>query len=162
MTKTIGFRATPDRVYYAVIEFDADNMTILSVDTINVPKSLEEPEQLKTLRSIALDIINENNISKCCIKFIEGNAKLNTSMIPRIRIEGVLQELVASSTIQKYKNVKFSQIAGLLHCSSSSIAPFINDAISINECNLNSDFILEFNKVEEREAVITAIAAFYL
>ncbi len=112
MKTSIGIRVSPEQVYFSVVNEQDEVLEIKLVDRIVVPKSLETPEQLKFLRSTLGDIIFENKITLACIRITESNAR--KIRIPRIYMEGVIQELIASSTIQKYYVGQISSISAKL------------------------------------------------
>lgn len=155
MKKSIGIRVTPDCVYYSIATIDESIATLISADKIKVAKSLEFPEQLKIIRTTLLDIINENDISFACIRITEQISR--TLSIPRISIEGVIQELLASSNIIKYKAVQIKNMTALLNMKSGEIKSYIDGT---------SEFarIENFSKLskELRESTISALSAFYL
>src|SRR5690606_11444603 len=112
MKKSIGIRVTPSTVYFSVVSYENEELEITLVDKINNPKALSIPEQLKFLRNTLCDIINEFGITNACIRITESNAQ--SVNITRIYIEGVIQELFASSTIVKYYVGQIAIISDIL------------------------------------------------
>lgn len=112
MQTAIGIRANPTQITYCVLTGSADQFEIKLIDKIVNPKSLNVPEQLKFIRSTLCDIINENNVNVACIRITESNAKQIS--VPRIYMEGVIQELIASSTVKKYYIGQISNISSKL------------------------------------------------
>ena len=112
MNTSIGIRVKPDSIIYSIINKTEDEITIEIVDKLNVPKVLEAPEQLKFIRNTFLDIIFENQVNKACIRVTE-NIAMKPSL-ERINIEAVIQELIASSTIEKYYVGKIANISSHL------------------------------------------------
>ncbi len=106
---SIGIRTTPKEVFYTIINTDRNEAII---DSLRIPAALEFPEQLKYLRSTFLDIINEQEVEIGCIRVSESIAQ-NPSLV-RCGIEGVLQELIASSTLKRYKIGRVTNISSLL------------------------------------------------
>lgn len=152
MNISIGIRANPNQVCYSVIKEQEKNIEIVLVDKIIVPKSLEIPEQLKFIRSTLRDIINENNVIYACIRITESNARQTN--IPRIYLEGVIQELIASSTVEKYYVGQISNITAKLCIDRDEFKPFVNGQNTFMEMDLWSDISLE-----ERESIMAAVSA---
>ena len=98
MIRSIGFRATPHEVYYSIVsKHESDIEIILLIDQLVLPRAMEVPEKLKYLRTTFLDIINEYQVTKACVRATENSA--NKPDISRVYVEAVIQELIASSTI---------------------------------------------------------------
>lgn len=109
MKTSIGIRVNPSQISYSIVKEEDDSIEIIIIDEIVVPKSLDTPEQLKFLRSTLIEIINENKITVGCIRIPESTAR--SVNVPRTYMEGVIQELIASSTIQKYYVGQFQVLA---------------------------------------------------
>lgn len=152
MQKSIGIRVAPDCLYYAIISHEDTGKTLISADKIKVAKSLDFPEQLKIIRTTLLDIINENKISLACIRVTENISK-NIS-IPRISIEGVVQELIASSKIENYKVVQLTNIASILGVKAKEVKDIIDDKLEFKMVEQFSKY-----KKEEKESILSAICA---
>ena len=149
---SIGIRVKPDCIIYSIIKENDGNKEIILIDKVNVPVALEVPEQLKFIRSTFLDIIYENKVNRACIRITESMA-LKPS-IERINIEAVIQELIASSTVEKYFVGQISNISAKLGMARENFKKIIES----KEC----DFIEEwsnFNK-EEKESLLAALSAF--
>lgn len=97
---SLGIRVTPKEVYYAITKSEEGKTTLLICDKVLVPIALDVPEQLKFLRDTFLDIIYEYEVKNACIRVVEANAQ--SYDYHRLYIEGVLQEMIASSTIEHY------------------------------------------------------------
>ncbi len=155
MKISIGLRANPNQVCYSIIKKQEDSLEVFLVDKIIVPKSLEIPEQLKFIRSTLLDIINENNVSLACIRISESSArKVN---IPRTYLEGVVQELIASSTIIKYYVGQISNISAKLGIERSEFKPYAEGRNDFMDLEIWSELNLE-----ERESIMAAVSALNL
>ena len=149
---SIGIRVKPDCIIYSIIKENDGNKEIILIDKVNVPIALEVPEQLKFIRSTFLDIIYENKVNRACIRITESMA-LKPS-IERINIEAVIQELIASCTVEKYFVGQISNISAKLGMARENFKKIIES----KEC----DFIEEwsnFNK-EETESLLAALSAF--
>ena len=152
MIKSIGIRASPSTVYYSIVAYDNEALEIHVVDRINNPKALLMPEQLKFLRNTLCDIINEFHVTNACIRVTESNAQRLS--IARIYIEGVVQELFASSTIIKYYVGQISSISSRLEINRADFKPYsegVNNFMGIAHWAKFSN--------EERESIMSAISA---
>lgn len=149
---SIGIRATPNEIYYCILTGEFIEFEITQIDKIVNPKALGTPEQLKFIRSTLYDIINENNVRYACIRIAESNAmRVN---IPRIYFEGVIQELIASSTIEKYYVGQISNISSKLEIDRSAFKP-----LAAGKINYEEIMIWEKLSLEERESILAAISA---
>lgn len=113
---TIGIRISPSKaspkVYYAVIYDQDSEFEIIKCSYLHIPLSLEIPEQLAYIRTNLLAIILQHNITQAGLRISETTAK--TPSVYRMNIEGVVQELFANSTIEKYSVMKIAQMSRLL------------------------------------------------
>lgn len=155
MIKSIGIRVTPSSIFFSVVSYQNEDLNILLVDRINNPKALELPEQLKFLRNTLCDIINENNIDNACIRITESIAQ--TPSIERIYIEGVIQELFASSTIKKYYVGQISSISSKLGFDKEKFKEYSKGKHNYLEIEGWKRF-----SEEERESLMSAISAINL
>lgn len=155
MQTAIGIRANPNQVSYCVLDGSADQFEIKLIDKIINPKSLDVPEQLKFIRSTLCDIINENNVSVACIRITESSARQTS--VHRTYIEGVIQELIASSTIKKYYIGQISNISSRLGIDRTDFKLFANGQKTFLEIEIWDDLSLE-----ERESLMASTSAFNL
>ena len=95
---TIGLRVSPTEVTYAL--FDFADKSIVDLDQIVVPTAMAWPSALKYVRSNLLDTIREYRVSFAGIRLTENNAQ--TPSVPRLHLEGVIQEAFASSELKGY------------------------------------------------------------
>ncbi len=109
--RAIGFRVAPAAVTYAVVEGTADEATVLVADDIPVPSALWPPNQLHFVRTVLLDIMAEYQVDRAGLRLAEG---LATPTPARLYLEGVLQELLASSAVTWYFTGNKARIAKLL------------------------------------------------
>lgn len=152
MKKSIGIRVAPDCIYYSIIEQGENAFNLILVDKIKIAKNLDFPEQLKILRTTLLDIINEKDINRACIRVTE-NISRNIS-IPRISIEGIVQELIASSKIENYKVVKMANIASILGLKTKEVKEIVDNKLEFKMVEQFSK-----HKKEEKESILSAICA---
>jgi hypothetical protein len=121
---SIGIRASPSVIYYSIIEEKEDKtFEFLVLDKVIVPIALQLPEQLKFIRNTFLDIISEFQVNKACIRVTESMAQTTNSK--RISIEAVIQELFASSTVQRYYVGQISNISAKLSIPRDELIPLI-------------------------------------
>lgn len=152
MKKSIGIRVTPTVVYFSIVKFENEQLEITIVDKIVNPKALLIPEQLKFLRNTLCDIINEFNVTNACIRITESNAQ--SINVTRIYIEGVIQELFASSTIEKYYVGQISNISSKLDIKRANFKPFAEGKESFLGIENWDKYSLE-----QRESLMSAISA---
>lgn len=156
MNTSIGIRVKPDSVVYSIIREIGEDKEIVLIDKVNIPVALEVPEQLKFIRSTFLDIILESQVNLACIRVTEPTSQRLS--IERINIEAIIQELIASSSIQKYYVGQISTISAKLGIARENFKPLIEK--KANKCEF-FDGWNQFNK-EERESLLAALSAFNL
>lgn len=152
MKTSIGIRVTPSIIFFSVISLKEDGLDFRVIDRIVNPKALKTPEQLKYIRNTLSDIIHESSITNACIRVSETNAK--GLSIDRIYIEGVIQELFASSCIEEYFVGRIANISSRLKIKREDFKGFSQgkkDFLDIEEWK-------EYN-IEERESIMSAISA---
>tara|TARA_R110002049_G_scaffold169596_1_gene336208 strand:+ start:64 stop:531 length:468 start_codon:yes stop_codon:yes gene_type:complete len=152
MKTSLGIRVEPNKISFSVVKENDDTIEIVLVDEIIVPKSLNVPEQLKFIRSTLSDIINENRITLGCIRIPESTA--GSVNIPRTYIEGVIQELIASSSIQKYYVGQISSISSRLDIDKEDFKPLAKGDKTFMEMEIWSDINLQ-----KRESLMASISA---
>lgn len=156
MNISIGLRAKPDCIIYSIIEENANKeQTILIVDKLVLPIALQLPEQLKFIRTTFLDIILENKINRACIRITESIAQKTSA--ERINIEAILQELIASSTIEKYYIGQISNISAKLGFERPLFKEYVDNKVPYPSIENWKDF-----SKEERESILAALSALNL
>lgn len=155
MQTSIGIRVNPNQVCYCILTGTPDKFEIKQIDKIMNPKSLETPEQLKFIRSTLYDIINENQVKLACIRITESNAQQIS--VARIYMEGVIQELIASSTITKYFVGQISNISSRLGIERADFKPYVNG----ENVFLGLENWTQLS-LEEREAFLASLSALNL
>lgn len=151
---SIGIRVKPDSVIYSIIKEEGEERKIVLIDKVNIPVALQVPEQLKFIRSTFLDIIFENQVNLACIRVTESTAQKIS--IERINIEAIIQELIASSSIEKYYIGQISTISAKLGIARENFKPLIDS--KAKDCEFFNDWN-EYNK-EEKESLLAALSAF--
>lgn len=155
MRTAIGIRANPNEINYCVIKGNEDEFEVVLIDRVVNPKSLELPEQLKFIRNTFSDIINENEVEIACIRITESNARrINTS---RMYIEGVIQELIASSTIENYYVGQISNISANLGIDRTDFKPYAEGKKTFLDMDIWGDL-----SKEERESVMASVSTLNL
>lgn len=151
---SIGIRVKPDAVIYSIIKEEDGSKEIVLVDKVNVPVALQIPEQLKFIRGTFMDIIYENQVNIACIRITESTAQKNS--IERINIEAVIQELIASSTIERYYVGQIANISSKLGIARENFKPMIESK------EKNCEFFDNWNKYnkEQKESLLAALSAF--
>ncbi|WP_298921735.1 hypothetical protein [uncultured Roseobacter sp.] len=146
---TIGIRARPSSVVYAVV--DTADGNIVNLDEIVVPLAFDTPDALKYVRSNFLDIIREYDVQQAGIRATEPNSQRMN--IQRLQIEGVIIEAFASSPLKGYYVGHISSIASRLGRTRTDLKPMIDGDIAFDV----DDW--ENMSKEEREAVLCALGA---
>ena len=152
MIRTIGFRCTPHKVFYCIIEKDGSSFSILNVDYFILPNCLIIPEQLKYIRNNILDVLNEYQIIYGGIRVAESTSQ--TQIKNRLYLEAIIQELFASSSVRCYYVGQIANISKLLGIERTDFKKYING-------EKNYQLVEDWNslKKEERESVLTALGA---
>ena len=148
----IGIRTTPNELYYSIVQENEIEIEIKIIDRINIPKAIELPEQLKFLRDTLSDIINEFQITNACVRVAESIAQ--TKDIKRTYIEGVIQELFASSTIERYYIGQVSSISSKLNIKRDDFKKYVDNKLTFLDIENWDKY-----KKEERESIMSAISA---
>ena len=152
---SLGIRVTPKEVYYAITTLEEEKPVLRVCDVIKVPSALEIPEQLKFLRDTFLDIIYENDVKFACIRVVEANAQ--SYYYHRLYIEGVLQEMIASSTIERYCLGRIASMSGRLGIDRKDFSTLL----SSDKCDFIAEWGVTKNR-EKREAMLASYSALSL
>lgn len=147
--KTLGLRASPTSVTFAV--YDCDKKSIHNVEDIYLPKALFFPDRLKYLRSNLLDVLREYQIMRAGVRVTEPNAQRPN--VERIQIEGVIQEAFASSLLDKYYIGQISSISKRLGVNRTRFKPMV-----AGEDDPGVENWSDMTK-EAREAILCAMGA---
>lgn len=109
----LGIRVEPKKTTFVVIRYDNNEYVILNSECIKVPAALDFPEKLKYIRNCILDILREYTINIAGIRIAESNSQ--NFDITRLHIEGVIQEALSSSDVNKYFTGRKTSIAAKLN-----------------------------------------------
>lgn len=93
------------KIYIDTIEFEilkkSDEKIIkINKDNIIIPKSFSSGEQLKYIRKILASIIKQYSVKNA---FLNIDENLDVDIINIVKIEGVIEELLASYGVSKWK-----------------------------------------------------------
>lgn len=156
--KVIGIRVTPSNIYYAILEKNEEEISILSKDKVIVPKALNLIEKLSYLRTSFFSIFNEYEIVNASLKKMESTSVTGSNeQMLRMNIEGVLLELLGNSSVEKYFIGTNSSIANKLSVKIDVLKEYV-EGISAPFDHPN----WKKEKKEIRESLITAYIALEL
>jgi hypothetical protein len=147
--RTIGIRAAPREVTFAV--YDHEAKSVINVEGIRIPAALSVPENLKYIRSNLLDILREYEIGKAGVRTTEPSAQQLS--IERIQIEGVIQEAFASSMLTAYYAGPIATIAAKLKINRTAFKEIVDGDNHFEIENWGK------MKSSEREAILAAMGA---
>lgn len=153
---TLGIRATPKYIYFAIVSKNHNNITLEVVDKIVIPVCMKMPDKLSFVRTTLFSIVKEYEIEYAGIRRMEDNIpskKLNP-IITRAYFEGVIQELISNCSIEKYFSGKIQSIAKILSQPPNTVKQLFSGDINLFDI---ADW--EKYELEERECISYAIAA---
>ena len=151
----IGVRVTPKEIYYSVIENNNGVLEVKSLSKLIVPVSLSTPEQLNFVRKTFKDIIFEFGCNRAGIRITEDSAR--TISVERVSYEAVIQELLASSTIEKYLTGKISNMCPRLGIGRKDFKLIVENKLEYDLIDGFSSFNPLF-----KESILVCIASFAL
>ena len=155
MSISIGIRAKPKEIYYSVIKNNGKNTEILSCSKLIIPVSLKLPEKLKYVRTTFLDIIFEFGAIKAGIRITESFAPSKDDS--RICFEAVIQELLASSSVEKYFVGQIANISSKLEFPKDNFKKYVSGELNFDEVESWGNF----NK-EQKESILVGLASLNL
>ena len=117
--------------------------------------SLKLPEKLKYIRTTFLDIIFEFGAVKAGIKITESFALSKDDS--RICFEAVIQELLASSSVEKYFVGQIANISAKLEFPRDKFKKYVSGELNFEEVESWSNF----NK-EQKESILVGLASLSL
>lgn len=145
---SIGIRVTSKEIYYAVLD---EEKGTLDIDTIKVPKALDSPGKLSFIRNNLNTLILKCKIKKGAIRVNETIAQTKDSF--RIMLEGVILELFAGSTIEKYFLGVASNTSARIDSAPSKTK--VKDLIKYIDLDTNVKQLNDY----KREAIVMAYVA---
>lgn len=157
----IGLRVYSNKkIFYAIIEETVDNYNFLTVDIINVPLAMEEPERLNYIRNTLIDIIAEYEIDNALVRVKESLYNVGKRDIERFYIEGVLLESLAGSSVSKYKLGQIATITMLLGIERKNFKKFADNELDFED--IPDDMDWSSISKEERESILACHASLKL
>lgn len=153
MIRSIGFRCTPNKVFYSIVEKNENSFQIINIDRLILPNCLIIPEQLKYIRNNIHDILSEYQVLTGGIRITESYApRFKTTFINRIYLEGLILELFASSTLKHYYIGQISNISKYIGIERTDFKKYIDGEKDFDQVEGWNSL-----KKEEKESVLTAI-----
>jgi hypothetical protein len=155
--RAIGFRASPKHVTFAVVEGPpgqgASPYSLVAADVVTVPPALHPPDQLHFIRTVLLDVMEEFNVQRAGLRLAEPIAKASYPF--RDNIEGVIQELLASSAVEYHVAGINSRLTAKLGLGDKTLFKSFCDGTA------SPEFITKWSEIkpEYREPVLAAVAA---
>lgn len=156
LMRAIGFRASPDEIIYTILEIESRNAKILAQDKLIIPVSLDFPEQLNYIRRTFRDILFEYDVKVAGIRKTESMASTfgKKLSIERISYEAILQELICSSTVERYFVGQISTIAAKLGLKSEKCSSILKgQEYHFGTLDLNGQ------NEKKRESILVALAS---
>ena len=155
---SIGFRVYSDKkIFYCVLEkLQTGDINYLDISSIDIPRALTWPEALAYTRNTILDILNLYTVKKTAIRI----AELDGASIERCYIEGVLQETIASSPVEKFLVGQIAEFTSLLNIPRDNFKKLADNELQFESIPQELDWT-KLTKVK-RETILTANAALNL
>lgn len=147
----LGLRAHPRYIRFAVVDA-GDPPALRTVSSLVLPVALHAPEQLAFARTALLDVIREFGVDCAGIRSTEPFA--GSGHIPRVHLEGVIQELLGAGAVPRYFVGPVATIGRLLNLKATDVRRLSDGELEWPAIPGWSDY-----HKEEREAVIAAVAA---
>lgn len=115
--KAIGIRVKAKDIVYCVVEERSEGgeicCYILANEKLIVPQALEMPDRLSYVRTSFESIIKEYGVKNAGIRISEMSSIVNSSIIERTYLEGVIQELLSNCSVDNYFSGRKNTIARL-------------------------------------------------
>lgn len=153
MTVAIGIRARPKEIFYSVMESTDGQTKLLSSSKLIIPVALSMPEQLKFVRTTMLDIIYEFGATKAGIRITESFAPGADNT--RVGLEAVIQELLASSSVESYFVGQIANISRRLSFPKENFKKFVANELEYQAV----ENWRTFGK-EAKESILVGLASF--
>jgi hypothetical protein len=154
MAVALGLRVAPTQVTFAVASQEGDTRLVRTVDVVKVPRALQLPDQLRFVRTTVLDVIEEFGVTRAGLKLVENTARGRHEF--RFNLEGVMQELLASSPIECFFTGRIDRLTALL---GETSRPRVKRYINGEEPYTHIATWEEYSTPVERESVLAALAA---
>lgn len=159
--KAIGIRVKSKEIIYCVVEEkkinDEIECYIHTNEKLIVPQALEMPDRLSYVRTSFESIIKEFNVDSAGIRIAEMSNTVNTSIIERMYLEGVIQELLSNCSVNHYFSGRKSKIARLLETDQKTVSSFMDGVTPLYGFSDWNGYT-----TEEREAIVAGFASLQL
>lgn len=155
--KAIGIRARAKDIVYCVVEETETIFYIHANEKLIVPQALEMPDRLSYVRTSFESIIKEYDVENAGIRIAEMSNNLNNSIIERVYLEGVIQELLSNCSVEKYFSGRKNTIARLLDTDQKMISAYMDG----DKALYGFDNWSSYSK-EDREAIVAGFASLQL
>lgn len=153
----IGIRPSPSIIYFTIVEEINKEISHSSPQELIVPRAaLSGPNLLQFIRTNVLDILNAYDVSAACVKEADYHPKASGNP-QRFRIEGVIQEAVASSCAQHYISGDVNVLAPYLRLSIGEFREIKNGDKILNGL-VDSDW--DSYNSKQIESILAAYTAF--
>jgi hypothetical protein len=151
---SIGFRVSPTKVTFALVRGTPQlGFTLVEASAVNIPPALETPRQLQFVRTTLLDVMDEYAVTRAGLRLAEGTAQQRNPF--RLNLEGVVQELLASSSVERFVAGPIATIASFLGIRNRTLIKELIAGEQVPEYSLDWMSL----SGDEREAVLMAVAA---
>ena len=160
--RAIGLRVCSNHtVYYTIIEKnDSGDLDYLAISQVNVPRCLNRPEALNFTRNTLLDILKEYEVSNAVIRIAEFGGTLKQVIVERFFIEGVIQECLASSSVDCFASGRINEITSISNMPTTDFKEYVNATLDYK----NIPDSVNWSKLskEKRESILACNAALEL
>jgi len=159
--KAIGIRVKAKDIVYCVVEERSEggeiHCYIHANEKLIVPQALEMPDRLSYVRTSFESIIKEYGVENAGIRIAEMSSAVNSSIIERTYLEGVIQELLSNCSVDNYFSGRKNTIARLLEFDQRTISSYIDGESALYDFENWDDF-----SKYEREAIVAGFASLQL
>ena len=149
---SMGIRVKKTKVNFCIVEEKDDSIEILTISDVVGPEVLDVPTMLSFIRSTLITIILQYKVSVAAIRVVEPIAKSNVDLL-RVNIEGVIQEALSNSSVEKYYIGRNSNTKKIFKSTSKNIIAIFDEHDEFKEIRENS----RLNN-EQKEAIVMAIS----
>lgn len=156
--KAIGIRVKAKDIVYCVVEERSEGgeicCYILANEKLIVPQALEMPDRLSYVRTSFESIIKEYGVKNAGIRIAEMSSMVNSSIIERTYLEGVIQELLSNCSVDNYFSGRKNTIARLLKSDQKTIGSYIDGETALYGFDNWDDYTKD-----EKEAIVAGFAS---
>lgn len=153
--KSIGISVTPTEIYFVIGLNKEEALLPVKTGKIRVPMALPVSLRLRYVRTMVIDLINIHKVNRAGIR-LSDPVSANVSS-ERIQIEGIMQELLSSSTVEAYFTGTTTLMAHEMHFP-VDLTDFVSGKVSPEGLESWENF----KKREEREAILACLAGILL